>query len=307
MKSRWMHELFSFSRKERNGIVILLLIIFLIILIGRLIPLIVHPDQPDFSKWEVEVKNYLAKNKSEQPVNGELHAVAFDPNKVDSLSLVNMGLPSKLVINWIHYLRKGGIFRDKEGVKRLYGMTSGIFEQLESFIVIPAKPAFPGSEVRNGKNKYRNNTYSDTIPEHILARRAIQERVSFELNSADSLQLVSIPGIGPVLSSRIIRYRDLLGGYYSVSQLKEIYGMREENFMAVSPYFTIDRSWVRTFNINFSTIRELGRHPYIGFRTAGKIFKLRDKTGKFSSADELSTVMTKDSLIRLLPYLKFSQ
>jgi len=128
-----------------------------------------------------------------------------------------------------------------------------------------------------------------------------------ELNSTDSLHLLDIPGIGPVFASRIIRYRNLLGGYYAVAQLKEVYGLKEDNFNAVSQYFTADESTLVRFNINFSTVRELGRHPYVGFRTAQKICKLRDKTGKFSSPDNLSPVMTGDSLKRLVPYLKFTR
>jgi DNA uptake protein ComE-like DNA-binding protein len=92
-----------------------------------------------------------------------------------------------------------------------------------------------------------------------------------------------------------------------VTQLKEVYGMREENFMIISRYFTVDTSNLKTFNINFSAIQELGRHPYVGFKTARRIFKLRDKIGKFSSVDDLSLVIAADSLKRLIPYIKFIQ
>jgi DNA uptake protein ComE-like DNA-binding protein len=83
--------------------------------------------------------------------------------------------------------------------------------------------------------------------------------------------------------------------------------MREENFAFVSQFFTVNQSILKTLNINFSNIQELGRHPYIGFKTARKIFILRDRKGKFSSPDDLTSVVAADSLKRLIPYIKFIQ
>lgn len=303
-----MRELLSFSRIERNGIVILLSLIFLLILVGKLIPLFIHEDSTDFSKWEAEVKTYLDKTEEHESSGVILHPEAFDPNEVDSISLVNMGLPLQVISNWIRYLEKGGRFRGKDGVKKIYGMTSGLFEQLDSFIIFPQKSYAsvnrastnsglkPVSGLVRG-SLFRNNVQPDPKPVLIL----------IELNRADSLQLIEVRGIGAILASRIIRYRNLLGGYYAVSQLKEVYGMREENFTAVAPFLAVDSSLVKPFNINFSTVQELGRHPYVGYRSARMVVKLRDKTGKFASPDDLSSIISVDSLARLVPYLKFAQ
>ena len=308
MKVNWIHELFSFSKKERLGIVSLLFIIFLLVLIGKLIPYLVPSNTTDFSKWETEVSAYLANSKKQIPVERTFKLVEFNPNEVDSLSLVSMGVPSNVVANWMKYLEKGGRFRDKEGVKRIFGMTSDLFEQLDSFMIIPKVSI---QEVKAGRNaivaKSKSEYKHDTIFSHPILKSKKDHVGVLELNSADSLHLLEIPGIGPVFASRIIRYRNLLGGYYAVDQLREVYGMREENFIAVAQYFMADPSALKTFNINFSTMKDLGRHPYIGFRTARKIFNLRDRIGKFSSADDLSQVVASDSLKRLIPYVKFIQ
>jgi competence protein ComEA len=309
MKIKWIRELFSFSRKERNGIIGLLIVIFLLIVIGKLIPLFVPSDKTDFSKWDAEVNTYLAKKGNMIPVENTLHPIAFNPNEVDSVSLVKMGLPPKVVANWLNYLKKGGRFRDKEGLKKIFGMTSLLFEQLDSFIVIPREKM---AKVRGSANNSWNVKPNDGIKRDTIFRRTWSKRetkpvMMQELNSTDSLHLLDIPGIGPVFASRIIRYRNLLGGYYSVSQLKEVYGMREENFIAVSQYFTADQSTLKKLNINFLTFKELGRHPYVGFNAARKICKLRDKAGKFTSPDNLSPVVTGDSLKKLIPYMNFTR
>jgi len=308
MKINWIRELFSFTRKERNGIVSLLLLIFILIVFGKLIPLFIPEDKNDFTKWETEVNAYLKNQKNQIPEEKPLLLVTFNPNEVDSASLAEMGIPLKISANWLKYLERGGRFKDKEGVKRIYGMTEGLFEHLDSFIVIPPVKI---SETKSGANslivKEKGLYKHDTIfPQSVFKSKKAPLSI-VELNSADSVYLLAIPGIGPVFASRIIRYRNLLGGYSSVNQLREVYGMREENFVAVAKYFSVDSSLLHKFNINFSTLQELGRHPYIGFRTARKIIRLRDKNGKFYSPDDLTTVVASDSLKRLIPYVKFTQ
>lgn len=308
MKVNWIRELFSFSKKERLGIVSLLVVIFILMVVGKLIPRFIPSEKTDFSKWEAEVNAYLENSKKQIPKEKPLQLVVFNPNEVDSVRLTEMGVPSKVAANWLKYIAKGGRFRDKEGVRRIFGMTSALYEQLDRFILVPQATV---SKVVEGKNtnvvKSGSEYKHDTIfPKYIPKGK--KERVSvLELNNADSVHLLEIPGIGPVFASRIIRYRNLLGGYYAVGQLKEIYGMQEENFTAVAQYFTADPMSLKTFNINFATIQELGRHPYIGFRTARKICNLRDKKGKFSSPEDLSVVVASDSLKRLIPYVKFTQ
>jgi competence protein ComEA len=308
MNKRLFRELFNFSKKERAGIIGLLFVVFFLIVIGKLIPFFIHEDKHDFSKWEAEVNSYLAKTEDKIPEKAALHISKFNPNEADSTTLINMGIPPKVVVNWVKYLEKGGRFSENEEVKKIFGMTSELFEQLDRFMVIPitnhhtVSVENKSTEV-NSKKVFRTDS-GFRRPSPVREFKSIKV---IELNNADSVQLVAIQGIGPILASRIVRYRNLLGGYYSISQLKEVYGMREDNFTTVLPYFRVDQSTINTFNINFSTIQEIGRHPYIGFKTARKIFKLRDKMGKFSSPEDLSSVVAADSLNRLIPYLKFSQ
>ncbi len=310
METKWIRALFSFSRKERNGIVVLLTVIFCLIVFGKLIPLFSQSEKTDFSKWEVEVDNYFSKANEKEEIPAELPVTlsAFDPNVVDSIGLAKMGIPAKVSANWLKYLQKGGRFRNKDGVKRIFGMTPTLFGQLDSFMVIqsitiPASKANEHVLVDQPHVAFKRDTFAQEKFEKPFKEPAIV----LELNSVDSVQLLEIKGIGPVFASRIVRFRNLLGGYCTVSQLKEVYGIKPENFEIFSSCFTVDPSTIKTFNINFSTVQELGRHPYIGFKTARKILKLRDQKGKFSSLDDLSILVSADTLQKLSPYLRFSQ
>ena len=307
MRNRWIRELFSFSRKERTGIIGLLLIIFLLIIGGKVIPLFIPEVKTDFSKWESEVNGYL--NRSENPVSDKkrLNPETFDPNSVDSVTLATMGIPPKVAANWLKYINKGGKFRDKEGVKKIFGMTPGLYEQLDSFIIFaPRSSRNYTQESINLMAKTIKLVKKDTAFRKLYFKKEKAVVFVLELNSTDSVNLLKVPGIGSILASRIIRYRNLLGGFYSVTQIREVYGLREESVPLVTPYLTVDPSVIKTFNINFSTIQELGHHPYIGYKTAKKLLRLRDMKGKFLIPDDLAPVVTSDSLKRLVPYLKFS-
>jgi competence protein ComEA len=308
MSNKWIRELLSFTKKERTGIVSLLLIIFLLILSGMVIPFFIPQDKPDFSKWEAEVNTYLTTDQDKTFPAKVLKPVAIDPNKVDSLCLVSMGLPEKVVANWMKYLKKGGIFKDKEGVKKIFGMTPELYAQLDSFLIFRVKPAANNRQAGSvAKIDAAERLTRDSNPVPFFKKKEKPGEMILDLNSTDSINLVRIPGIGPVLASRIIRYRNLLGGYYAVSQLKEVYGLREENFRMAFSFFRIESAVLKTFNVNYATLKELGRHPYIGYQTARKLLLLRERRGKFSTPGDLSAVITADSLSRLAPYLKFTQ
>ncbi len=307
MRIRWIRELFSFSRKERSGIILLLLIIFLLILVGMLIPLLMPKENTNFSAWEGEVNSYLKNTEPKVSKMPEFNLESFDPNRVDSAVLTAIGLPEKLTANWIKYLRRGGRFRDKEEVRKIYGMTPQIFERLDPYLVFSApmkviyKPADEKSSIFTRKGPLRDSVFHPQYEKKVKPLA-----VNLELNNTDSMNLIKIPGIGTVLASRIIRYRNLLGGFYQLSQIKEVYGLREENFNLVSTFLSVDASLIKTLNINFSTIQDLGHHPYIGYRSARKLVWLRDKKGKFLSAADLTDALGSDSLKRLIPYLRFS-
>jgi competence protein ComEA len=304
MKFKAIRELFCFTQKERNGIIALLCLIFILLAVNIAMPYIYKSKPVDTSAWEREVKSYLDGPKQLEERVKFKDTEPFDPNKISFVELSGIGVPDKVASNWIKYLEKGGRFREKQDVRKIYGMTDALYERLKGFFLFPLKVKGSPDTVKsyaliNNKAVQRKNDFN--------SGRNLTPVAAIELNSADSSALESLPGIGPVLASRIIRYRNLLGGFYSVEQLHEVYGLREEHYSAASAYINVDAELVRGFNLNFSTLQELGRHPYIGFRSARKIIKLRDERGKYTSAEDLSLILTADSLKKLKPYLTFNQ
>ena len=128
-----------------------------------------------------------------------------------------------------------------------------------------------------------------------------------ELNTADSLTLQKIPGIGPAFARRIVKYRELLGGFYSVAQLAEVYGIDEERYAALLPWFRVDTTLIRKLEINQITASSLRKHPYINYIQARTMEQLRKQKSRLSGWENLQLLeeFTDSDRQRLLPYLSF--
>ena len=127
-----------------------------------------------------------------------------------------------------------------------------------------------------------------------------------ELNQADTLTLKKIPGIGSTSARRIVGYRELLGGFYTVEQLAEVYGIDEERYNALHTWFKVDTTCIQPLRVNQLSFKELLRHPYLNTSQVRQIERLRRKAPLQSwnaliLLEEFSAIDRQ----RLRPYLSF--
>jgi hypothetical protein len=130
-----------------------------------------------------------------------------------------------------------------------------------------------------------------------------------ELNRADSLDLLPLPGIGPVFASRIIKYRNLLGGFVSHDQLKEVYGLPPETVEMLRRRTKIDTSVVRRIFLDSATFRELLRHPYFQLEMVRDLMEFRDLMGPIGSTESLkiNNIVPDSVLVKIIPYLQWGR
>jgi DNA uptake protein ComE-like DNA-binding protein len=205
----------------------------------------------------------VKKRDSSHPVQKEEKApehFSFDPNHATEEDLYKLGLNAYQRKNLLSFREKGGKFRTVEDVSKIYGIDSEMYERLKPWIDIALKER-------------------EEVKPSAISR--------VDINQSDSLEFMALPGIGEVFSGRIIRYRKLLGGYHSIEQLMEVYGMTEERFSSLQPYMYIDSVEVQQIRINFAGFNELRAHPYISPDQAKKILKLRSDNGPFRTFDVL--------------------
>ncbi|OFX44225.1 MAG: hypothetical protein A2046_03455 [Bacteroidetes bacterium GWA2_30_7] len=226
------------------------------LLFNKLQPYIVLQDtiyQTNYNKFTSEVKSSNIKQ--------EVNLAEFNPNELTYNQCISLGLSSKQANIIVNYLEKGGRFKKKEDLKKIYSITESDYNTLEPYIVIENQPT--QAEYKTVKN------------------------VLIEINSADSIALIGISGIGTSYAKRILKYRSMLGGYNKIEQLKEVYGMTDELFSKISTKFTIDVSKIKKININKATYKEMISHPYFGKDLTKGIDDVRKFNGNFNSIEEL--------------------
>jgi len=151
-------------------------------------------------------------------------------------------------------------------------------------------------------NRQRNDTRYQPFP--VSEKLNTGETIS--LNETDTTRWKMIPGIGSSYASRIVKYRELLGGYVKKEQLMEVYGVDAGMYARISPYIEPDSHCMK-LQVNRAEFRELLRHPYLNYSQVQVIVNLRRRKGDILSISELAMLdeFTSDDIYRLEPYLAF--
>lgn len=204
----------------------------------------------------------------------------FDPNTADFNKLTEFGFNSFQANNLIQYRKSDGIFKSKNELLKIYGIDTAFFITIEKHILIEL--------VNENKLLVSNPKIS-----HV------------EINSADTTELMKLSGIGYVYANRIIKYRNLLGGFYSTSQLLEVYNLPVETFKKVENNISVDTTLIKRINLNFAEYPDLLRHPYLNKTQVATILKYRDKNGPFKNILQLETtgLIDSETFQKIKPYL----
>lgn len=129
-----------------------------------------------------------------------------------------------------------------------------------------------------------------------------------EINGADTTAFIALPGIGSKLASRIVLFRDRLGGFVSVEQVREVYGLQDSVFSLIRKRLKCDSSLVRKIDINKCTVEELKAHPYIRWNNATALIAYREQHGDFKSPNDLGNLVNINETFiqKISPYFLFN-
>lgn len=212
----------------------------------------------------------------------------FDPNTVDPQQLEKFGIPQYVIKSFTKYRNAGAKFYKKEDLKKLYGLKPHLYERMAPYIKI-------------------EETYSSNYSSKRDFEKPEAESSLVDLNTADSLTLLKVKGIGPYLSSNIIKYRNALGGYISMDQLYEIFNIKQEQVDAIKPYVFINSNSIKRLNVNTADYSQLNWHPYISGKEANAIITYRKQHGLYKSRLDLEKVilLSKEMLDKIEPYLEY--
>lgn len=299
----FLFNFFHFNKQERNGVFVLCIIIVILFGVRLLMPLLQNDSNTvqlitiapsnlnQEKKIETElILNDVTKNSSEIKTSKE--RFVFNPNTVSEEDAQKLGMSKKLSATLINFRNKGGQFFKPQDLKKLYGLSPELYKDLESYILIP-----------NSKSEIKRDTvYSVT---RAYEKKAYPKKL-IEINTADSLSIVYLKGIGPGFTKRIIKYRTMLGGFHSINQLKEVYGMTDSTFALLASQINLDPNSISKIPINAIDFNSLRKHPYFNFQSAQAIVNYRLKHGKLTERDIKALGMFSDEKLSLiLPYLSY--
>lgn len=236
----------------------------------------------------------------------------FDPNTVSISQLEELGLPKFIAERVEKYRNKGGKFRNKEDFARIYGLLPETYERLEPYITLPSAeneslhtPQAEIADLNKNSENYIENKGFDVKTTEVNQKFSNKLPTRFDLNTADTTILKSIKGIGSGYAKRIIKYRELLGGFVNPEQIRETYGLPPETADEILK-FSFVKGGFRKIKINQVSLSEF-RHPYLKYFQVKAIIAYRDQHGVFKSSEDLKQIkiLEPEVIEKILPYIEW--
>jgi competence ComEA-like helix-hairpin-helix protein len=371
---RQVKDYFAFSKTERRGIFLLLSVLVLLILINVFLPFFIKSSAIDFSEFEKQIALFEASGErlSDSVSYGYDHnrsanidysqkitPFEFDPNGLPAEQWKRLGLEDWQIKVIKNFEAKGGKFRMKEDLAKIYSIHEQEYRILEPYIRIKDTPGeknangnlvsslnpFPfdpnnltkdeglrmgmresvvnaiisfrekGGKFYSTSDLKKIYTLTDeefaiiepyvSFATDTLMTRPVKKSVVVELNTADTLDLQQLRGIGPSFARRIVKYREMLGGFCKPEQLFEVYGMDSTRYSGIASMVKVDRDQIKKININKVSIKEMMKHPYIEFYVAKSIINYRNEKGAFTDISQIreAKLIYNELFLKIEPYL----
>ncbi|MCP3928945.1 MAG: helix-hairpin-helix domain-containing protein [Bacteroidetes bacterium] len=377
--NNFLKDFFHYNKNERNGAAVLVVLCVFLYFLPEITPFFIKKEKTDFSNIQAEVEAFASRFEEELPSENTStppkNLFYFDPNTISKEKLSELGLSSKLAQTIINYREKGGEFRKKKDLKKMYGLSETDYFRLAPFIQIekevknslsksksestqivelfPFNPNTASEETLNQLGlskrvintllKFRNKGGSfrkekdfakiyglsdkdfqrllpfikldedveKTIEEPTLSQeKTISpeaktiESIILDINQAEAEEWQLLHGIGPAYAKRIVNFRNKLGGFHSIDQIAETYGLPDSTFQKIKPKLK-KSPLIRSININTATSENLKTHPYISWKQANLIVNYREQHGVFQTTSDLELIkaLSADWIQKVKPYL----
>ncbi|MEO6329183.1 MAG: helix-hairpin-helix domain-containing protein [Ginsengibacter sp.] len=323
MCKRFANDYLSYTFKERLGIFTILGLTMLCITVPFLYPYLIDRKQYDPAKFNSEIaqlqltqpdslknKKYFSKNSDPDSYRDDFGDYAspsekkyypksafevfyFDPNTTTPAEWKRLGIRDKTIETIQKYLSRGGYFYKADDIKKVWGLHAEDINRLLPYVHIAQK--------KDGFAKDEHSNFGEA-KQTSLARKVFQ---SLDINLADTTAFIALPGIGSKLAQRIINFRNKLGGFYSIDQVAETFGLPDSTFQKIKTSLILSESSIKKININTASPDDLKAHPYIRYNLSNAVIQYRNQHGGFSSVTDIKKIMlvTDDVYKKVEPYL----
>ncbi|WP_461788194.1 ComEA family DNA-binding protein [Pedobacter sp.] len=297
----WFINNFGFSKREYNGLLMLLVLVLILAVTPSVYRNYVLSFERLTNNERLAIqkliivdryarKNYSAYNDiseegvSTTKVQPSYHT--FNPNTITAEEWQRFGLSLKQAMSIVNYVKKGGHFYKPEDLQKMYTISPKKYQELLPYVNIP--------QLAKQENKSLF-TYAKKAP------------VMVDVNTADTLMLDEIKGVGAAFARRIVKYRERLGGFYAKEQLLEVFGVDTAKFIEIKDQIKIDPEAIKKIPINSVEFDDLKRHPYLTFKQMNAIVQYRKQHGAYKNLSDLGKVLIlkPETIDKIAPYLDF--
>lgn len=300
----WLKAYFSLSKSEFNGLLILVVLIVVLKLLPYLDAILIarrtggdlEPNaltELGLKEQEViDAVDFFPERVENRPKAKPVRRFYFDPNTIGQQEWEALGLSEKQAMAILKYLAKGGKFRKKEDLKKMYTIRPELYQDLAPYVRI----ATVQENIENNESFHKSNTSFSRPSIRIVA-----------LNTADSTALDALKGIGPAFARRILNYRNRLGGFYKKEQLLEVYGLDSSKYEEIKTQVEVDPAQIKKINVNAAGTEDFKNHPYLRYKQINALIQYRKQHGNYSNIADLTKVaiLNAETIDRLAPYLIF--
>lgn len=301
-----IRKYFGISMREANGVFVLFIILIIVLLSPLIYNRFLYNGYSNYRVDSLKLDSLIyiyEKNLKNipHPISGITTSpdtiYLFNPNTITYEEMILLGFDSGISRRITRFRKRNGRFIVKKDLLKIYDFPESLYHDLVDYILLPEEITTEQADLPQKAMKVEN----------ISQERSYKQK-KIDINLADTNQLMILKGIGHTLSNRIIKYRDLLGGYSNIDQLDDVYGLRGKTLELLKSVVFIDSLFIpEKIEINFSDWEEMVKHPYIDSQLANDILKLRSEKGYLSNIDQLDDIpYLNDSVLRRLePYVKF--
>ena len=270
-------DFYKFSRDQRIGLVVLFGIIIVLQFAYFFIDFNpVKNEYPAKQKWlslQMEVDAEKNRRLKETP-----KMFAFNPNFISDYKGYKLGMSVQEIDRLLAFRKENKYVNSAKEFQSVTKVSDSLLKAIVPFFKFP--------DWVNRKKDFKEYKY---VQNSAFAKK--DKIVLIDINQATQEDLININGVGEVISLRILTQKEKLGGFVSMEQLKDVWGLSPEVILNLNTHFTVSKlPNLGKIDVNTASLKELSQFFYFKYDLARQIVKYRSMNGDFKNIEDLIKV-----------------
>nr|WP_299034544.1 helix-hairpin-helix domain-containing protein [uncultured Tenacibaculum sp.] len=290
---------FWYNKRQRNGVFFLLLVIVVLQLIYVYVDFSSEKVEDVNKKELVAFQNTIDSLKRIEMDKRKPKRYPFNPNYITDFKGYQLGMSAEEIDRLHNYRKQNKWINSVKDFKEVTKISDSLLAIISPYF------KFPDWVVKRENQKKNKTAETSSFEKPIYSK--VYKTSTNDINKATQQDFETVSGVGEVLATRIIKYRNKLQGYSLSSQLYEVWGLNKETAKEVLKIFKIiDKPIIEKVNVNTATFKEVLKNPYIDYELCKKIFEYRDEMAELQNISELRNIkdFPLDKYDRIVIYLE---